>query len=176
MYYPYNEKNPVVVLTWTGSQPNLPSIMLNSHTDVVPVYEEFWTHPPFAADIDEDGKIFARGSQDTKSLGMIYLAAIRTLKRSGIKQLKRTFHVTFVPDEEAGGFLGMDRFVLSDDFKALNVGYALDEAAIAQNTSIGVSYDERCPWQVGKLISIYLPLSCFQLTLHSLSLLLHLAG
>lgn len=30
---------PVVILTWQGLQPELPSIMLNSHMDVVPVYE-----------------------------------------------------------------------------------------------------------------------------------------
>ena len=29
---------PIVVLTWEGSEPNLPSVMLNSHMDVVPVY------------------------------------------------------------------------------------------------------------------------------------------
>lgn len=31
--------------------------------DVVPVYENLWTHPPFGADMDEDGKIYARGTQ-----------------------------------------------------------------------------------------------------------------
>jgi len=29
---------PIVVLTWEGSEPNLPSVMLNSHMDVVPVF------------------------------------------------------------------------------------------------------------------------------------------
>ncbi|KOB72895.1 Aminoacylase, partial [Operophtera brumata] len=32
-------KKPVVVITWQGAQPELPSILLNSHMDVVPVYE-----------------------------------------------------------------------------------------------------------------------------------------
>ena len=30
-------ERPVVVITWTGTKPALPSIMLNSHMDVVPV-------------------------------------------------------------------------------------------------------------------------------------------
>lgn len=85
--------------------------------DVVPVFEEHWTHPPFAADIDEDGKIFARGSQDMKCVGVLYLAAIRALKRDGVQQLKRTVHVVFVPDEEVGGYLGMEKFVNTDEFK-----------------------------------------------------------
>jgi acetylornithine deacetylase/succinyl-diaminopimelate desuccinylase-like protein len=29
---------PIVVLTWEGSEPHLPSVLLNSHMDVVPVY------------------------------------------------------------------------------------------------------------------------------------------
>lgn len=120
VYHPVNDKNPIVVLTWKGSQPNLPSIILNSHMDVVPVFEEHWTHPPFAADIDEDGKIFARGSQDMKCVGVLYLAAIRALKRDGVRQLKRTVHVVFVPDEEVGGYLGMEKFVNTDEFKVFH--------------------------------------------------------
>ena len=87
---------PIFVITWTGTEPKLPSIMLNSHMDVVPVFEEHWTHPPFSAHMDNEGKIYARGSQDMKCVGMQYLAAIRSLKRDGIK-LKRTIHVVFVP-------------------------------------------------------------------------------
>lgn len=96
--YPVNKKNPVVILTWYGSQPNLPSIVLNSHMDVVPVFPEYWTHPPFAAEIDIDGNIYARGAQDMKCVGVQYVGAIRALKRDGVKQLKRTIHVMFVPD------------------------------------------------------------------------------
>jgi aminoacylase len=30
---------PIVIITWLGEEPTLPSVMLNSHMDVVPVYE-----------------------------------------------------------------------------------------------------------------------------------------
>ncbi|XP_037040408.1 aminoacylase-1-like [Bradysia coprophila] len=143
IYYPVNEANPVVVMTWAGSDPSLKSILLNSHTDVVPIFEEFWTHRPFAAEMDEEGRIFARGAQDTKSTGMMYLAAIRALKREGIQQLKRTFHISFVPDEEMGGFHGMDSFAKTADFTALNVGYALDEGSVSPTNVITVINDER---------------------------------
>lgn len=96
IYYPADEKNPVVVLTWEGLQPDLPSVLLNSHMDVVPVFPEKWSHPPFGAEVDEEGRIFARGSQDMKCVGMQYLAAIRALKRSGAR-FKRTIHISFVP-------------------------------------------------------------------------------
>lgn len=83
-------------MTWVGTQPDLPSVVLNSHTDVVPVFPENWTRPPFGAEIDEEGKIYARGTQDMKCVGMQYLAAIRALKKDGVT-LKRTIHVVYVP-------------------------------------------------------------------------------
>lgn len=140
--YPANEKCPVVIVTWTGLKPELPSIMLNSHTDVVPVDESRWTHPPFAAYIDEEGRIFARGSQDMKSTGMQYLAAIRCLKQEG-KRLQRTIHVTYVPDEEIGSEFGMKAFVKSAEFKALNVGFVLDESCAFPLNNMLVFYAER---------------------------------
>lgn len=32
-------KKPIVILTWVGKEPTSPSILLNSHMDVVPVFE-----------------------------------------------------------------------------------------------------------------------------------------
>lgn len=143
VYHPVNKENPVAVITWIGTQPELPSIMLNSHMDVVPVFENQWNHPPFAAEIDENGKIFARGAQDMKSVGMQYLAAIRALKQKGIVQLKRTVHVIFVPDEEINGEFGMAGFVESDEFKKLNIGFALDESDPSPTNEFILYYGER---------------------------------
>lgn len=143
IYHPVNEQNPIVILTWKGSQPDLPSIVLNSHMDVVPVFPEYWKHKPFGAEMDKDGKIFARGSQDMKCVGVQYLAAIRALKRDGVKQLKRTIYVMFVPDEELGGQLGMAEFVNTKEFKAMNVGFALDEGVASPTQDFIVSYAER---------------------------------
>lgn len=120
--------------------------MLNSHMDVVPVFEEFWSHKPFDADIDEEGKIFARGSQDMKSVGMQYLGAIRNMLKKDIK-LKRTVHVIFVVDEEIFGPDGSKAFVNSDDFKALNVGFLLDEGIASENETFKVFYGERTCWR-----------------------------
>nr|KAF6419835.1 aminoacylase 1 [Molossus molossus] len=45
----------VTVLTWPGTNPKLSSLLLNSHTDVVPVFKEHWSHDPFEAFKDADG-------------------------------------------------------------------------------------------------------------------------
>lgn len=78
-----------------------------------------------------------------KSVGVQYLGAIRALKRDGIKQLKRTIHVMFVPDEELGGHLGMAKFVTTDEFKAMNVGFALDEGVASPTQDFIVYSAER---------------------------------
>ncbi|XP_055389609.1 aminoacylase-1-like [Condylostylus longicornis] len=147
IYYPAHPKKPIAIITWTGIKPELPSIILNSHMDVVPVFEENWTHPPFSADIDSEGRIFARGSQDMKCVGMQYLAAIRALKKEGHK-FKRTIHIVFVPDEEIGGKLGMCKFVHKDEFKALNAGFSFDEGVAGPDEIYPVFYAERSIWHV----------------------------
>lgn len=98
VYYPYDRANPVLVITWLGLEPELPALLLNSHMDVVPVFPENWTHAPFGAEMDAEGRIYARGTQDMKCVGMQYLAAIRVLKRSGAR-FKRTIHISFVAGE-----------------------------------------------------------------------------
>lgn len=146
--YPVNDDNPVVVMTWQGSEPKLKSILLNSHMDVVPVYEELWTHAPFGAELDENGNIYARGTQNMKSIGVQYLAAIRSLKRKGIKRFKRTIHLSFAPDHETGGELGMDPFVKSDFFKKMNVGFGLDKGNPSIDENFEVYYAEKPHWKI----------------------------
>lgn len=107
VYYPLEKTKPVVVLSLIGTQPDQKSIILNSHMDVVPVFEEYWTHKPFDAEMDEDGRIFARGAQDMKCVGMQYLGALRYFKRKNIS-FKRTIHVFFVPNEELGKHFSLD--------------------------------------------------------------------
>ena len=126
---------PIHILKWTGQDPSLPCLMLNSHIDVVPVSRDQWTHDPFAADQLPNGNIYARGSQDMKCVGIGYLEAIRLMKRQGIRQPRRTILVTFVPDEEIGGHDGMEKWVLTDHFKALNVGFVLDEGITQKSHS-----------------------------------------
>lgn len=40
-------KRPVVMIMWVGTKPDLPSTILNSHMDVVPVFPNHWGYDPF---------------------------------------------------------------------------------------------------------------------------------
>ncbi|KAG6714752.1 hypothetical protein I3842_05G217600 [Carya illinoinensis] len=125
----FSPGKPVLLLTWPGSNPSLPSLLFNSHLDSVPAESSKWTHPPFFAVRSPDGKIFARGAQDDKCIGVQYLEAIRNLKEKNFAPV-RTVHVSYVPDEEIGGVNGILKFVASpgDEFR--------------------VFYADRSPWNL----------------------------
>ncbi|KAJ4747413.1 Aminoacylase [Rhynchospora pubera] len=136
---------PLVLLKWPGKKSSLPSLLLNSHTDVVPFETDKWAHHPFSAAIDSSGRIYARGSQDMKCVGMQYLEAIRLLKKAGFSP-DRDIYITFVPDEEIGGHAGVEVFVKSDVFKKLNIGLVLDEGLASPGAEYRLFYGERSPW------------------------------
>ena len=112
--------------------------------DVVPVSASKWSHPPFGAEV-ANNRIYARGAQDMKCVGISYLEAIRQLKSEG-HGFSRTVHVSFVPDEEIGGADGMKVFVATEEFKRLNVGFALDEGIPSPVPSYLVFNGERAVW------------------------------
>ncbi|OIW02426.1 hypothetical protein TanjilG_05019 [Lupinus angustifolius] len=136
---------PLLLLSWPGSDPSLPSVLLNSHLDSVPAEPDKWLHHPFSGHRTADGKIFARGAQDDKCIAMQYLEAIRNLKGREFTPT-RSVHVSLVPDEEIGGFDGHARFVESKEFDELNVGFALDEGQASPGDEFRVFYADRFPW------------------------------
>lgn len=146
IFYPKNLKKPIFIMEWTGTDPNLETILLCSHMDVVPVSEEKWTYPPFSAHMDEKGDIFARGAQDVKCMGIMNYYAVKRLKDAGVRLL-RTVYICFTCEEEKGGFDGMHDFVHTDEFKQLNVGLSLDEAGVSEEEWFPCFYAERTCWR-----------------------------
>ena len=59
---------------------------------------------------------------------------------------ERSIHVSFVPDEEIGGETGFALFLDTPEFKALNVGFALDEGQASPNEVFCLYYTERLHW------------------------------
>ncbi|RAL41701.1 hypothetical protein DM860_008883 [Cuscuta australis] len=149
LYFTSPPNKPLLLLTWLGSNPTLPSVLLNSHLDSVPAEPEKWSHPPFSAHRSADGNIFARGAQDDKCIGIQYLEAIRAIKINSPEFTPlRNIHISFVPDEEIGGFEGMAKFTGSQEFKELNVGFVLDEGQASPTDEFRVFYADRVPWHM----------------------------
>lgn len=76
------------------------NIMLMSHHDVVPG-DETWTHPPFSGAI-VDGKVYGRGTADTKGSLCAILFAAENLLREGF-QPDVNFFILSSHNEELGG-------------------------------------------------------------------------
>lgn len=87
-----------------GSEPLKP-LLVNHHMDVVAADPAQWTHPPFSGTI-ADGFVWGRGTLDTKNLGVIFLLALESLLKTGVR-FRRPIVFLAVPDEETGGEHGM---------------------------------------------------------------------
>lgn len=73
-------------------------LILNGHTDCVPVEGEVWTSDPFTL-TERDGRLYGRGSADMKGFVASALAAVPDLLAA---KLPRPVHLAFSHDEEIG--------------------------------------------------------------------------
>jgi aminoacylase len=147
---------PILVFTWKGTDPLLPSIVLNSHYDVVPADEKKWDFDPFQSVKTENGNIYGRGTQDMKCVCMQYMEAIGRLinkvKQGSLEAPLRTIHLSYLPDEEIGGRDGALKFRDTELFQSMNTGMSLDEGLANPSDKFTVFYGEKSCWWV-KIIS-----------------------
>src|SRR5579863_9037856 len=101
-----------------------PPLLLMSHTDVVAVEPEKWTHDPFSGDI-ADGYIYGRGALDMKQMATMEAMTMLLLKRVGV-QLKRDVIFMAAADEECGGHAGAG-WVVKHRPELIRAEYALNE-------------------------------------------------
>ncbi|GAA1993698.1 M20/M25/M40 family metallo-hydrolase [Microbacterium pumilum] len=89
---------------WPGSVPGEPLVLM-AHIDVVPVVDDEWRHPPFAAEIVGDGPdaaIHARGAIDDKGSLVAILEAVDALV-TGDFTPERDVYLAFGHNEETAG-------------------------------------------------------------------------
>jgi len=101
-----------------------PPLLLMSHTDVVAVEPEKWTHGPFSGDI-ADGFIYGRGALDMKNMVTMEAMTMLLLKRSDVR-LKRDVIFMAAADEEVGGQQGAG-WVVENRPELIQSEYALNE-------------------------------------------------
>jgi acetylornithine deacetylase len=103
------ENRPNIVATLKGSGGGR-SLLLNGHTDVIPVGDgEGWSDDPWSASI-KDGRIYGRGSADMKSGVASHIFAVEMLKAAGIR-LKGDVYINVVIDEEVSGHGTLDTVI-----------------------------------------------------------------
>lgn len=84
---------------WKGSGSGAP-ILLMSHQDVVPAEGE-WEHEPFSGDI-ADGKVWGRGTSDTKCSVMAFFQAVEELLKQGYTPKCDVYLASSCTEEWAG--------------------------------------------------------------------------
>ncbi|KAA0033808.1 aminoacylase-1-like [Cucumis melo var. makuwa] len=135
---------PLLLVIWYGSNPSLPSVLLNSHMDSVPAEPSKWLHPPFSAVRTSDGKIFARGSQDDKSIAIQCLEAIRNLRNQDF------IPVRFMMDEGQAS--------PGDEFR---VGYCQGLNYVAALLLLVMKTEEDAFWMLAVLLENVLVSDCY---------------
>lgn len=121
------EGRPNIVATWKGTGGGR-SILLNGHTDVIPVGNgEGWSDNPWSAKI-EDGRIYGRGSCDMKSGVASHILAVEYLKAAGVK-LKGDVLINVVVDEEISGHGTLDTVIR---------GYTADAGISGETSELAV--------------------------------------
>lgn len=121
------EDRPNIVATWKGSGGGR-SLLLNGHTDVIPVGNgEGWSDNPWSAKI-MDGRIYGRGSCDMKSGVASHILAVEFLKASGVR-LKGDVLINVVIDEEVSGHGTLDTVIR---------GYTADAGISGETSELAV--------------------------------------
>lgn len=104
---------------------NKGGIALVHHMDVVPAEKNAWAVPPFDGRV-EDGYVWGRGAIDSKGLGIVHLAALIGLKRSGIRP-DRDIVFLATADEESGSRAGLQWIIQNRPRVLKGIKYALTE-------------------------------------------------
>lgn len=125
-----------LLFRWSGKDATAPAVMM-AHYDVVPVNAEAWEVDPFAA-IVKDGRIFGRGTLDTKvTFGSILLAADTLIGEGFVPE--HDIYFAFSGGEEVNG-KGAVHIVDYFEEHGIEPSLVLDEGgAVVEGVFPGVS-------------------------------------
>lgn len=125
-----------------------PALVLLHHMDVVPADERYWSTDPLSGEL-RDGYIWGRGALDTKTSGILHLAAFLALYRSDTP-LNRDVVFMATADEEAGGFFGAGWLVENRPELFRDVGFLVNEGGgggvVEGEVQFGVEVTQKVPY------------------------------
>lgn len=101
------------------------ALILLHHMDVVPADRRFWSSDPLSGEL-RGGYIYGRGALDTKSSGILHLAAFIALHRAKTP-LNRDVIFMATADEEAGGHAGVGWLVKNRPELFKGAGFVINE-------------------------------------------------
>lgn len=117
---------------WKGKSSEKP-ILLMSHQDVVPA-EGIWIHEPFSGDI-ADGKVWGRGTADTKCTVMAFFEAVEQLLKEGVVPPTDVYLASSCTEEWAGD--GAPKIVAELQRRGVKLFLLCDEGGAIITNPIG---------------------------------------
>ena len=124
-------RHPLVLGEWNGAGKDAPTVLIYCHYDVQPaVVEDGWVTPPFEP-IEKDGRIYARGTTDSKLHVSAQLRACESLLQTGGSPVNLKL---ILEGEEESGSENINAFVekhgdrLRADVCVISDGTILDES------------------------------------------------
>jgi succinyl-diaminopimelate desuccinylase len=120
--------------TQSPGAPHRPTLIVNGHTDVVPVVASRWARGPFDPQV-VDGRVYGRGSADMKGGIAAAICALDVVAAAGSER-GCDIVFQFVADEERGGALGTRVLMESGLLKG-------DACVVPEPTVLAVSVAER---------------------------------
>ncbi len=115
-----------LLLKWKGTNPELEPVLLMNHQDVVEASGE-WKYPPFSGTI-ADGRVWGRGTLDTKGGLCMMLTAADELAKEGFTPKRDTYFISTCTEETGGEHGDMISQMLKDS--GLKFYMVLDEGGM----------------------------------------------
>lgn len=128
----FEDFNGSFILKWEGTT-NKDPIMLMNHHDVVEAPGD-WKYPPFSGAISE-GKVWGRGTLDTKSGLWAMLQAADELAATGYKPNRDIYFFSSCTEETGGKDADFISNLLKE--RGLHFSFVLDEGGMILNEPIG---------------------------------------
>ena len=125
--------NGSLLFKWVGTGKTEP-ILLMSHHDVVEA-NGTWEHEPFSGDIDEKGRVWGRGTVDTKASLFCIITAVEELMKDGFKPGCDVYIASSCTEEWSGEGAPLTAAYLKE--QGVELALLLDEGGMIVEKPVG---------------------------------------
>ena len=122
-----------LLFRWEGKGTKEPMLLM-SHQDVVEANGE-WEHAPFSGDIDEKGRVWGRGTVDTKGNLFCMMTAVEEMIEEGFVPEGDLYIASSCTEEISGD--GAPRIVEYLKSQGVHLGFLMDEGGMIVENPIG---------------------------------------
>ena len=125
--------NGSLLFKWPGQNKAEP-VLFMSHQDVVEATGQ-WKHEPFSGHIDETGRVWGRGTVDTKASLMCMLSAVEEMIEAGFKPLGDVYIASSCTEEWGGD--GAPATVAYLEKQGVQLSLVIDEGGMIIEKPVG---------------------------------------